>query len=204
MRHHRDYRYLCAFDRFPHPLYAVRIFSFLNASSRGENKVFESFIGIDFWTALFILLNTLVIFLVAKKYLIGPVRVMIETRQKEIDDMYENAGSARDEAMAMKEEYLKKLNDAQATGDKIVKDAVARGQKREEEIVSKAKNEAGQILQKAQDDIQLEKKKAVNEAKDEISDMALAIAEKVVGRKLNQADKAEIIDQFIDELGDIK
>ncbi len=166
--------------------------------------MFESFIGIDFWTALFILLNTLAIFLVAKKYLIGPVRVMIETRQKEIDDMYENAGSARDEAMAMKDEYLKKLNDAQATGDKIVKDAVARGQKREEEIVSKAKNEAGQIFQKAQEDIQLEKKKAVNEAKDEISDMALAIAEKVVGRKLNQADKAEIIDQFIDELGDIK
>ena len=44
--------------------------------------MFESFIGIDFWTAFFILLNTLAIFLVAKKYLIGPVRVIIETRQK--------------------------------------------------------------------------------------------------------------------------
>ena len=166
--------------------------------------MFESFIGIDFWTALFILLNTLTIFLVAKKYLIGPVRKMIESRQKEIDDMYETAGNAREEAMAMKEEYLKKLNDAQMTSDKIVKDAVARGQKREEEIVEKAKNEAGQILQKAQDDIQLEKKKAVNEAKNEISDMALEIAGKVVGRQLSAADKAEMIDHFIDELGDIK
>lgn len=166
--------------------------------------MFESFIGIDFWTALFILLNTLAIFLVARKYLIGPVRKLIEVRQKEIDDMYENAGNAREEAMAMKEEYLKKLNDAQMTSDKIVKDAVARGQKREEEIVEKAKNEAGQILQKAQDDIRLEKKKAVNEAKNEISDMALEIAGKVVGRQLSAADKAEMIDHFIDELGDIK
>ncbi len=166
--------------------------------------MFESFIGIDFWTALFILLNTLAIFLVARKYLIGPVRKLIEARQKEIDDMYENAGNAREEAMAMKEEYLKKLNDAQMTSDKIVKDAVARGQKREEEIVEKAKNEAGQILQKAQDDIRLEKKKAVNEAKNEISDMALEIAGKVVGRQLSAADKAEMIDHFIDELGDIK
>ena len=166
--------------------------------------MFESFIGIDFWTALFILLNTLAIFLVARKYLIGPVRKLIESRQKEIDDMYENAGNAREEAMAMKEEYLKKLNDAQMTSDKIVKDAVARGQKREEEIVEKAKNEAGQILQKAQDDIRLEKKKAVNEAKNEISDMALEIAGKVVGRQLSAADKAEMIDHFIDELGDIK
>ena len=166
--------------------------------------MFESFIGIDFWTALFILLNTLAIFLVARKYLIGPVRKLIESRQKEIDDMYENAGNAREEAMAMKEEYLKKLNDAQMTSDKIVKDAVARGQKREEQIVEKAKNEAGQILQKAQDDIRLEKKKAVNEAKNEISDMALEIAGKVVGRQLSAADKAEMIDCFIDELGDIK
>ena len=166
--------------------------------------MFESFIGIDFWTALFILLNTLAIFLVARKYLIGPVRKLIEARQKEIDDMYETASNAREEAMAMKEEYLKKLNDAQMTSDKIVKDAVARGQKREEEIVEKAKNEAGQILQKAQDDIQLEKKKAVNEAKNEISDMALEIAGKVVGRQLSAADKAEMIDHFIDELGDIK
>ncbi|MBQ9856232.1 MAG: F0F1 ATP synthase subunit B [Clostridia bacterium] len=166
--------------------------------------MFESFIGIDFWTALFILLNTLAIFLVARKYLIGPVRKLIESRQKEIDDMYETASNAREDAMAMKEEYLKKLNDAQMTSDKIVKDAVARGQKREEEIVEKAKNEAGQILQKAQDDIQLEKKKAVNEAKNEISDMALEIAGKVVGRQLSAADKAEMIDHFIDELGDIK
>ncbi len=166
--------------------------------------MFESFIGIDFWTALFILLNTLAIFLVARKYLIGPVRKLIEARQKEIDDMYENAGNAQEEALAMKEEYLKKLNDAQATSDKIVKEAVARGQKREEEIVDKASREAAQILSKAQDDIQLEKKKAVNEAKDEISDMALAIAGKVVGRELKQADQAEIIDRFIDELGDIK
>ncbi|MBQ3168603.1 MAG: F0F1 ATP synthase subunit B [Clostridia bacterium] len=166
--------------------------------------MFESFIGIDFWTALFILLNTLAIFLVARKYLIGPVRKLIEARQKEIDDMYETASNAKEDAMAMKEEYLKKLNDAQMTSDKIVKDAVARGQKREEEIVEKAKNEAGQILQKAQDDIQLEKKKAVNEAKNEISDMALEIAGKVVGRQLSAADKAEMIDHFIDELGDIK
>lgn len=166
--------------------------------------MFESFIGIDFWTAFFILLNTLAIFLVARKYLIGPVRKLIEARQKEIDDMYENAGNAQEEALAMKDEYLKKLNDAQATSDKIVKEAVARGQKREEEIVDKASKEAAQILSKAQDDIQLEKKKAVNEAKDEISDMALAIAGKVVGRELKQEDQAEMIDRFIDELGDIK
>ena len=46
-----------------------------------------------------------------------------------------------------------------------------------------------------------EKKKAVNDAKDEISEMAVAIAEKVVGRELNAADQASLVDHFIDELG---
>lgn len=48
---------------------------------------FEGFIGVNFWTALFVLLNTLTIFFVARKYLFGPVHKMITDRQKEIDDM---------------------------------------------------------------------------------------------------------------------
>ena len=51
--------------------------------------MFESFLGVNPWTALFILLNTLTIFLVAKKFLFGPVMQMIEDRQKEIDNIYE-------------------------------------------------------------------------------------------------------------------
>ena len=51
-------------------------------------------------------------------------------------------------------------------------------------------------------DIAQEKKKALNDAKDEISGIAMSIAEKVVGRQLNDADQSELIDQFINELGD--
>jgi F-type H+-transporting ATPase subunit b len=48
----------------------------------------------------------------------------------------------------------------------------------------------------------MEKKKAINDAKDEISGMAIAIAEKVVGRELNAQDHAQLVDAFIDELGE--
>ena len=49
---------------------------------------FEAFVGVNFWTALFILLNTLTIYFVAKKFLFKPVMKIIHDRQKEIDDMY--------------------------------------------------------------------------------------------------------------------
>lgn len=165
--------------------------------------MFEEFLGVNPWTALFVLLNTLTIFFVAKKFLFGPVMKMIEDRQNEIDGMYSDAGAARDKAEAMKAEYSAKLTDANAAGDQIVKDAVARAQRREEAILRQANAEAQAIVDKAVSDAALEKKKAINEAKDEISGISLAIAEKVVERQLAAADQQKLIDQFIDNLGDV-
>ena len=163
---------------------------------------FESFVGVNPWTALFILLNTLTIFFVGKKYLFGPVMKIIESRQKEIDDMYESAGKAEADAKAMQEEYQQKLTEAGQTSDRLVKEAVARGQAREEEILRQANAEAAAIMDKAAADIALEKKKAINDAKDEISGIAIAIAEKVVGRELNVDDQAQLVDSFISGLGE--
>ena len=163
---------------------------------------FQSFIGIDFWTALFTLLNFLAVFFVGKHFLWGPVTKMIQDRQKEIDDMYDCAKKAQKEAQALEAEYQQKLSAAAETSERIVKEAVARGQSREEQIIHQANQEASAILEKASKDIAQEKKKAINDAKDEISGLALAIAEKVVGRELNQADQANLLDAFIDELGD--
>ena len=163
---------------------------------------FESFVGVNPWTALFVLLNTLTIFFVGKKYLFGPVTKIIEDRQKEIDDMYESAGKAEQEAKTMEAEYRQKLDVASETSERLVKEAVARGQAREEEILRQANAEADAIRAKASADIAQEKKKAVNEAKDEISVIAMAIAGKVVGRSITEQDNADLVDQFIDGLGD--
>ena len=127
---------------------------------------------------------------------------IIEERQKEIDDMYSDAGQARDKANALQAEYTAKLTDAHNASDRILKDAVVRAQRREEDIIRQANAEAQSIVDKAVNDAALEKKKAINDAKDEISGIALAIAGKVVGRELNTADQSRLIDSFIDELGD--
>ena len=164
--------------------------------------MFESFIGINFWTAFFVLMNTLAIFFVAKKFLFVPVKNMIDSRQKEIDAMYDAAGAAKESAQALENEYKEKLAQAQQTSDRMVKEAVARGQNRQDEIISQANAEARAILDKAAADIAQEKKKALNDAKKEISELAMAIAEKVVGRELNDVDQAKLVDEFINELGD--
>ena len=116
--------------------------------------------------------------------------------------MYSEADTARVSAKAMEEEYKQKLSAAMETGERIVKDATARGQAKEEEILRQANAEASAMLSKAAADIAMEKKKAINDAKDEISGMAMAIAEKVVARELTAADQSKLVDDFINELGD--
>ena len=163
---------------------------------------FQSFIGVNFWDALFTLLNTLLIFFVARKFLFHPVMKLIKDRQQEIDSMYSKADEAQAQAVVLRNEYEEKLAQAQVTSDRIIKEAVIRGQSREEEIIRQANREASAIMDKASADIAQEKKKAINEAKDEISVIALAIAGKVVGRALTADDQAQLVDSFIDELGD--
>ena len=164
--------------------------------------MFESFLGVNPWTALFILLNTLTIYFVAKRFLFAPVMQMIEDRQKEIDDMYTDANTAKESAMALESAYKDKLSVATETGERIVKDAITRGQQREEEIIRQANADAAAIMDKAAASIAQEKKKAINEAKDEISGIAIAIAEKVVARQISSDDQQKLVDEFINGLGE--
>ena len=166
--------------------------------------MFEDVLGVNPWTAALTLANTVALFLVLKHFLFQPVMKMIADRQKEIDDLYDAAGSAKASAEALEKEYQQKLSVAAETSERLVKEAADRGRIREEEIIRQANREASAILDKAAADIAQEKKKAINDAKDEISGIAMAIAEKVVGRSLNEADQASLVDHFIEELGETR
>jgi len=163
---------------------------------------FEAFVGVNFWTALFTLLNTLTIYFVAKKFLFRPVMKIIQDRQQEIDAMYAEADTAKESALALEGEYRAQLAAAQETSDAMVKEAMIRGKNREEEILRQANREANAIREKATADIAREKKKALNDAKDEISSLAMEIAGKVVGKSLDTSRQHQLVDSFLEELGD--
>ena len=163
---------------------------------------FEAFLGVNPWTALFTLLNFLLVLYVGTRYLYGPVMKMIQDRQKEIDDMYAKADEAKSDAAKLRDTYQQQLSQAQSESDRNVREATLRAQNREEEILRKASAEADAIRDKAIADIAQEKKKAVNDAKNEISGLAMAIAGKVVERELTDDDQSALIDRFIQDLGD--
>ena len=81
---------------------------------------FESFVGVDFWTCLFTLCNLVILYLVMKKLLFKPVKNMIDSRQKEVDDLYDNANRAKAEAEEMRARYETRLQQANAESEALL------------------------------------------------------------------------------------
>lgn len=165
---------------------------------------FEEFVGVNIWTMLFAWLNLLILYFFLKKLLFKPVKKMIDERQNEIDSMYTDAETNRKDAEKLKSEYEEKLASANEESEQILRSAVRKAQLREEEILHEADKTAKRTLARAKEQVELEKKRALNEIKDEVSDMAIGIASAVIGRDIDSKEHAELIDSFIDNIGESK
>ena len=86
---------------------------------------FESFVGVNPWTALFTFCNMLITFAVLKKFLFKPVKKMIDDRQQEIDTMYADADAAKQKAADLEKEYADHLQSIKDERDAMLREATA-------------------------------------------------------------------------------
>ena len=163
---------------------------------------YESFVGINGWTMLFAWCNLLIVYLILKKILFKPVKRMIDSRQSEVDGMYADAEEAKADAERMRDEYEEKIGRAKEESEEILRTAGRRAQLRGEEIISEAKEEAARTLERAEEEIELEKRQALNEVKDSVAEMAIEIASLVIERDVSAAEHKELIDSFIESVGE--
>ncbi|MBP3412094.1 MAG: F0F1 ATP synthase subunit B [Oscillospiraceae bacterium] len=162
----------------------------------------EGFVDLNVWTAIFTLVNLLLLFFVMKKYLFKPVKKMIDERQQEIDDLYADANQSKTEAAELKSQYETRLAEANEEKEEILRAAHRKAQLREEEILREAQDKAAQTLKRADQQIEMEKKRALNEIKDDVSGMALDIASAVLARDIKGEEHTALIDSFIENLGE--
>ena len=153
---------------------------------------------------MFVLVNTLLIFAVAKKYLFVPVHNMIEKRQQEIKDMYAAAEAEKSSAEDLKVSYEARLSSARAEADEMVRSAMQTAQRRGDDIIGEAQLEASRIKQKAEEDISSERRQMLMDVRTEISEIAVSIASKVVEREVQKKDHDSFVDEFIRNVGEDK
>ena len=155
------------------------------------------------WQAIIIqLINLGIQILLFKKFLYKPVMKILKKRQGLVDQPLKEAEEAKTQALSMKKEYESNLAKASEQADRIMKDASAAAARKGEKIVSDAQAEAAALKAQAQLDIAAQQKRAINEAKDEIGSMAMDIASRVVGREISEKDNADLVDEFIRNVGE--
>ena len=165
-------------------------------------QLYQALITPDGWTFLAQICNLMIQLVIFKKLLLNPVKKVIAERKAKADSQIADAEKLRTEAEAMKAEYEQNLQNARTEANQIVAAAQKTAAARSEELLGEARAQAAALKQKAEADIAQERKKAVNEVKDEIGGMAMEIASKVVEREIKEADHQDLIDEFIKNVGE--
>ena len=160
------------------------------------------FMSFDPVTIAGTLINTLILFLVYKRFLFDKVNAVLEQRNNDVSKTYEDADNALKSAKEIEEQYSEKLSAAKDESAEIIKKATKKAQGRSDEILSEAKKDAQNLIEKANSDIEKEKKRAVNQIKDDISGIAMSIAEKVVVKELDASVHSKLIEDFIKDIGE--
>ena len=165
-------------------------------------ELYQALITLDGWTFLAQICNLMIQLVIFKKFLLKPIKQVIADRKAKADSEIADAQKLRTEAEAMKAEYEQNLQNARTEANEIVANAQKTATARSEEIVGEARAQAAALKQKAEADIAQERKKAVNEVKDEIGGIAMEIASKVVEREISEKDHKDLIDEFIKNVGE--
>lgn len=159
-------------------------------------------ISVNLWSILISFANLILLFFLVKKFLFQPVKRILAKRQSEIDAHYMEAEEAERKASADKDSWAKKMQTAEDEANAILHDATENAKSRGDKIVSEAKTVAEGIIRQAEFEAELEHKKAVDEIKREIVEVSGALAEKVLEREIDTADHRDLIDSFIEKIGD--
>ena len=140
---------------------------------------------------VFTIINLLVLYLLMKKFLFGPIIKVMDVRKAMIDQQFAGAKEQEDQAKALKEQYEGALKsareEAKAQADKTVEDTQAK---------------VSAMLAKAQEDINTERENAMRQMKDDVASLAMEAAGKIIGKNSGADQDLSLYDQFIEKAGD--
>lgn len=162
----------------------------------------QNLVGLVPWTFVAQICNLFIQMYLIKRFLFKPINAIIEKRKAAADAEISEATKAKEEALAMKADYEQSMLEAKTKANDILTTAQKTATVQSEEILRDASKQAASIKAKAESDIEQEKRKAVNEIKDEIGSMAVEIAGKVIEREVSEEDHAKLIDEFIASVGE--
>ena len=156
--------------------------------------------GLLFWMTIIFA----IVFFVLAKFGFPIITGMVEKRNKRIADSLEAARIAEDAVAHLTEEQERIISETRASQAKLLQEAAAERDKMIAQAQDKAREEAQKIMDDARARIQEEKEAAVREVRQEVANLSIAIAEKVIRKELSTDDAQQaLVDKLLNEVKDL-
>lgn len=151
---------------------------------------------------VFTIINLLVLYLLMKKFLFGPIIKVMDVRKAMIDQQFAGAKEQEDQAKALKEQYEGALKSAREESFQIMEQARKEAKAQADKTVEDTQAKVSAMLAKAQEDINTERENDMRQMKDDVASLAMEAAGKIIGKNSGADQDLSLYDQFIEKAGD--
>ncbi|MCL4514562.1 MAG: F0F1 ATP synthase subunit B [Firmicutes bacterium] len=159
---------------------------------------------IQLWTLLWQILNLAVMIALLTVVLHKPVAKILGEREERVEKTLAQAAAAQKEAEALLSRYQQQVQNAKQEAQEIVDRATNLGEQMRQEIVRNAESEATRAMTRAKAEITAEKDQALSQIRDEVANLAVLAAGKIIGRSMTVADHEKMVKDFVAELDKVQ
>lgn len=151
---------------------------------------------------LIMAVNVFLIFFILSYLVFNPARKMLSGRREKVEADLQAAEQDKKDADALKKEYEARIEKADEEAEDILSKARSKALKNEADIIAEAKEEAARLMERADTEIERERRKAIEGMKQEIIDIAGAMASKAVGEKMDVEIQEQLLNETLKEMGE--
>lgn len=155
------------------------------------------------WTIVAQILSFLVLVYILARFAWNPLMNMMEERRSFIESNIAQAEKERQQAEQIKREYQEEMRKARQEAQEVIAKATKLSEERSAEILSEAHVEAEKIKKSALADIERERDLAIAQVKTQVANLSVAVAEKIIRKNLDAKGQEDLIEQFIQEVGEL-
>lgn len=155
------------------------------------------------WTLVVQVLSFLLLVYILRRYAWNPLMHMMEERRNFIESNIAQAEKERQQAEQIKREYQEEMRKARQEAQEVIAKATKLSEQRVTEILAGAHEEAEKIKKSALADIDRERDLAVAQVKAQVADLSVSVAEKIIRNTLDVKGQEQLIEQFIQEVGEM-
>lgn len=158
--------------------------------------------GVEWGTVIVTVITFAILLALLKKFAWGPLKEVMDKRERDINRDIDEAEDAKLNAQKLEEENKKTLKQTQDEVQRILEDARVQARKQHEEIIHEANIRANGMIETAQSEINSEKERALADINNQVSELSVLIASKVLQKEISEQDQKELVDKYLKEAGD--